>query len=141
MSRNSNLSVAVTGTRTWPRYHIVNEDQHFWDNEAKRWTEEAEHATTFANMYTLKAVVSEIEERNHNQKQARYYEATCLVNVRCSDEYSDEDLQFHLAKCINLRVTRGQPDETDSIQDAWIGVSLPWGTLDEISEQEYEDQE
>ena len=61
--------------------------------------------------------------------------------AQTSHTASDEDLQFHLAKCVNLRVTRGQPNETDSIQDAWIGVSMPWGTLDEISEQEYEDLE
>ena len=125
MSKNSNLSVAVTGNPTWPRYHIVNEDLHYCDNAAKHWTADLDRATTFASMYALKIVFSELEEMNHKQKRALYYEATCLVKVRCSDEYSDEDLQFHLAKCINLRVTRGQPDETDSIQDAWIGVSLP----------------
>jgi len=33
------------------------------------------------------------------------------------------------------QIRRLSSDETDSIQDAWIGVSLPWGTLDETSEQ------
>jgi hypothetical protein len=138
MKENTNISVAVTGSPSWPRYFIVNANKHYWNDKGKEWTNNLGEASMFANTYTLKSVVSEIEEAAHEKKSVRYYEGNVVVKVRCNEDYSEEELRFHLAKCVNIQVSRQQPEQEDSIQDAWIGVTLPWGTLTEISEEDYE---
>ena len=138
MKEDTSISVALSGNPAWPRYSIVNASKRYWNDERKEWTDNPHEASVFANMYTLKHVVSEIEETSHEEKGARYYEGTFVVKVRCDEGYSDEELQFHLAKCVNIRVASQQPEEKDSIQNAWIGISLPWGTMTDIGEDDYE---
>ena len=132
------VSVGVRGSKKFPRYYIVSEENLYWDNESHSWSDDVNEATTFANIYSLKNVVSSIEEFSHKEKKARYYESKCIIKVRCDDDFELEDLQFHLAKCVNIRVSRNQPDENDTIQDAWISVALPWETLEEIEGEDYE---
>ena len=131
------VSIGVKGSREWPRYYIVNEENLYWDNETEKWIDDLDEATMFANVYDLKSVVSNIEEFPHNEKKVKYYEAKCIVKVRCDDDFEIEDLQFHLAKCVNVRVTPEHIGK-DNIQDAWISVALPWSTIEEIDEVDYE---
>ena len=133
-----NISVGVAGSEKWPRYYIVQENGSYWDNERRQWSTDLVEATTFASMYGLKSVVSEIEEASHTEKKARYFESKCIVKVRCDDDFEIEDLQFHFAKCVNIKVSRKQPDAEDDIKDAWISVALPWSTIEETNEEEYE---
>ena len=133
-----NISVGVAGSEKWPRYYIVQENGSYWNDERKQWSTDLVEATTFASMYGLKSVVSEIEESSHTEKKARYFESKCIIKVRCDDDFELEDLQFHLAKCVNIRVSTKQPVEGDSIQDCWISVALPWSTIEETDQEEYE---
>ena len=133
-----NVSVGVKGSKEWPRYYIVSEENLYWDNDSKIWKDDVNEATMFATIYTLKNVVSDIEEFSHKEKEAKYYEAKCIIKVRCDDDFELEDLQFHLAKCVNVRVSRNQPDGNDIIQDAWVSVALPWSTIEEMDGDEYE---
>jgi len=137
MKENRKISVAVSGSPSWPRYSIVNANRHYWNNEKKEWMDDSSEASTFANLYTLKHVVSEIEETAHEHKSARYYQGTFVVKIRCDDDYSEEELQYHLAKCVTIRVTSGQPEEGAEIQDAWVSVVLPWSTIEEMDEKDY----
>jgi hypothetical protein len=133
-----NVSVGVKGSKKFPRYYIVNEENLYWDNGSKSWGDDLDEATTFAHIYDLKNVVSSIEEFSHREKKAKYYESKCIIKIRCDDDFELEDLQYHLAKCVNIRVSRNQPDVSDSIQDAWVSVALPWETLEEIEGEDYE---
>ena len=133
-----NISVGVKGSEKFPRYYIVNEENLYWDNGSKSWGDDLDEATMFAHIYDLKEVVSGIEEFSHREKKAKYYESKCIIKIRCDDDFELEDLQYHLAKCVNIRVSRNQPDVSDSIQDAWISVALPWETLEEIEGEDYE---
>jgi len=133
-----NISVGVKGSEKFPRYYIVNEENLYWDNESQSWIDDISEATTFAHIYDLKNVVSSIEEFSHKEKKVRYYESKCIIKVRCDDDFEPEDLQFHLAKCVNIRISRNQPNENDTIKDAWICVALPWETLEEIEGEYYE---
>ena len=139
MTQDANLSVAVSGSPEWPRYFIVDGAGLYWNDERKAWVRIQGDATTFATLYDLKNVVSQIEEQPHSEKRARCYEGTVIVKIRCDEDFSMEDLQFHLAKCVNIRVPRRQSDKDESIQDAWISVALPWGTLTEISEDQFQE--
>lgn len=137
MPDNTNLSIAASGSPEWPRYLIVNGAGRYWNDLRKEWVHNQSDASTFANFYMLKSVVSQIEEQSHSEKRTRCYEGTVVVKVRCDEDFNMEDLQFHLAKCVNIRVHSCQPDRDESIQDAWISVELPWVTLTEISEEEH----
>jgi hypothetical protein len=133
------LSVAVSGNSEWPRYLIANGAGCFWNDEQKEWTPNQSDASKFANLYTLKNVVSQIEEQRHCEKRVRCYEGNFVVKIRCDEDLSMSDLHFHLAKCVSIRVHSPQSADSEEIPEAWIGVSLPWETLTEISEEEYEE--